>query len=174
MIQKPLNKNKNYLDKETFSKAVTEAAIEVQRCIRENLPPPKISEYLAKSFYDIALGVSRKKNFVFYEFIDDMISDAIYDCMRALRSFDPNAVTRSGKVNAFGYFTQVVWFAFLRRIKLEKKYLNRKQTYVFDSESSLLDLISDAHTLDPIIFSMLQRQADIHTLEADEDYDFNE
>jgi len=50
-----------------------------------------------------------------------MVGDAIVDCVAAVKNFDPEAKTRSGKPNAFGYFTQIAWFAFLRRINTEKK-----------------------------------------------------
>ena len=131
---KTRKKKSNYLDKQTFNAAVIEVSNAIQEAIKNHQEPPQISNYLAKSLMDIVQGVARLKNFNLYEFKDDMIGDAYLDCLRAFKSFNPNASTRSGQINAYGYFTQVTYFAFIRRIKHEKKFLHRKMSNIESTE----------------------------------------
>jgi DNA-directed RNA polymerase specialized sigma subunit len=77
---------------------------------------PRIPEYLGECILKIATRLSHKYNFINYSYRDDMILDGIENCMQCMNSFDP---TKSS--NPFSYFTQVIYFAFLRRIAKEKK-----------------------------------------------------
>ena len=78
---------------------------------------PRIPEYLGECILKIATNLSRKYNFVNYSYKDDMILDGIENCMQCINSFDP-----AKSSNPFSYFTQVIYFAFLRRITKEKKH----------------------------------------------------
>ena len=77
---------------------------------------PRIPEYIGECILKIATRLSHKYNFINYSYRDDMILDGIENCMQCIDSFDP---TKSS--NPFSYFTQVIYFAFLRRIAKEKK-----------------------------------------------------
>lgn len=77
---------------------------------------PRIPEYLGECVLKIATRLSHKYNFVNYSYRDDMILDGIENCIQCMHSFDPNKSS-----NPFSYFTQVIYFAFLRRIAKEKK-----------------------------------------------------
>ena len=59
--------------------------------------------------------------------------DAVENCLKALGNYDVDAATRGGKPNAFGYFTQISWYAFLRRIQKEKKQQDLKLRYIAES-----------------------------------------
>jgi hypothetical protein len=59
-----------------------------------------------------------------------MIADAVENCVKAIHNYDLTAKTRSGQPNAFGYFTQIIWWAFLRRIAKEKKHQEIKESYI--------------------------------------------
>ena len=82
---------------------------------------PPITNYLGECFLKIATHLSYKPNFVNYMFIDDMISDGIENCVQYIHNFDPEK-----SKNPFAYFTQIIHYAFLRRIQKEKKQLEIK------------------------------------------------
>ena len=82
---------------------------------------PAIPNYLGESFLKIATHLSYKPNFVNYMFREDMISDGIENCVQYIHNFDPDK-----SKNPFAYFTQVIHYAFLRRIQKEKKQLDIK------------------------------------------------
>jgi len=92
----------------------------VDNAKENNLPKPKIPNYIGECFLKIATHLSYKPNFVNYMFKDDMICDGIENCVQYIHNFD---VT---KKNPFAYFTQVIYYAFLRRIAKEKKQLEIK------------------------------------------------
>ena len=82
---------------------------------------PTIPNYLGECFLKIANHLSYKPNFVNYMFREDMISDGIENCVQYIHNFDPEK-----SKNPFAYFTQVIHYAFLRRIQKEKKQLDIK------------------------------------------------
>ena len=82
---------------------------------------PRIPNYLGECFLKIATHLSYKPNFVNYMFRDEMISDGIENCIQYIHNFNPEKSS-----NPFAYFTQVIYFAFLRRIAKEKKQLEIK------------------------------------------------
>jgi len=79
---------------------------------------PIISEYLGSVFLKIAQRLSFRPNFINYAFKDDMISDGIENCLHYIHNFDPEKSS-----NPFAYFTQIIYYAFIRRIQKEKKQL---------------------------------------------------
>lgn len=93
---------------------------------------PRIPEYLGECVLKIATRLSQKSNFINYSYRDDMILDGIENCIQCMNSFDPDKSS-----NPFSYFTQVIYFAFLRRIAKEKKqsYIKGKlvQEMAFDT-----------------------------------------
>ena len=82
---------------------------------------PRIPDYIGKCVMDISTRLSYKPNFINYPFREEMIADGIENAIRALNNFDPNKSS-----NPFAYFTQISWYAFLRRIQKEKRYLYTK------------------------------------------------
>jgi len=82
---------------------------------------PPISNYLGECFLKIATHLSYKPNFVNYMFREDMISDGIENCVQYIHNFNPER-----SQNPFAYFTQIIHYAFLRRIQKEKKQLDIK------------------------------------------------
>ena len=79
---------------------------------------PIISEYLGSVFLKIAQRLSFRPNFINYAFKDDMISDGIENCLHYIHNFNPDKSS-----NPFAYFTQIIYYAFIRRIQKEKKQL---------------------------------------------------
>ena len=92
---------------------------------RRDLPKPRISNYLGECFLKIATHLSYKPNFVNYMFREDMISDGVENCVQYIHNFDPNKSR-----NPFAYFTQIIHYAFLRRIQREKRQLDIKNKIV--------------------------------------------
>lgn len=86
---------------------------------------PKISNYLGECFLKIATHLSYRPNFINYMYKDDMICDGIENCVQYIDNFDPNK-----SKNPFAYFTQIVYFAFLRRIHKEKRQLDIKEKMI--------------------------------------------
>ena len=87
----------------------------------KGLEPPLISNYLGDCFLKIATHLSYKPNFVNYMFREDMIGDGIENCVQYIHNFNPEKST-----NPFAYFTQIIYYAFMRRIQKEKKQLEIK------------------------------------------------
>ena len=87
----------------------------------KGLEPPLISNYLGDCFLKIATHLPYKPNFVNYMFREDMIGDGIENCVQYIHNFNPEKST-----NPFAYFTQIIYYAFLRRIQKEKKQLEIK------------------------------------------------
>jgi len=85
---------------------------------------PPIPNYLGDCFLRIANHLAYKPNFVNYMFKDDMICDGIENCVQYIHNFDTN------RTNPFAYFTQIVYYAFLRRIAKEKKQLEIKSKII--------------------------------------------
>jgi DNA-directed RNA polymerase specialized sigma subunit len=93
---------------------------------KENgMAKPQISNYLGDCFLKIATHLSYKPNFVNYMFREDMISDGVENCIQYIHNFDPNKSS-----NPFAYFTQIIHYAFLRRIQKEKKQLEIKSKII--------------------------------------------
>ena len=81
-----------------------------------NKPVPPVSNYLGECFLKIANHLSYRPNFINYTYRDDMISDGIENCLQYIHNFDPEK-----SKNPFAYFTQIIYYAFIRRIQKEKK-----------------------------------------------------
>jgi len=84
----------------------------------DNKPKPPIPNYIGECFLKIAEGYSHRPNFINYTYREEMVSDGIENCLMYFENFDPNKSS-----NPFAYFTQIIHYAFLRRIDKEKKQL---------------------------------------------------
>lgn len=123
IVTKPPNK-KHYINNEDFCFALMEYKRKVAEAKKEQKPKPIIPNYIGECFLKIADGLSHKYNFANYPFREEMVSDAVENCMMYFENFDPEI-----SKNAFSYFTQISYYAFLRRIKKEKKHLYTKFKY---------------------------------------------
>lgn len=120
VMSKQKKRSEHYVSNKQFHEALIEYKKMVDEAKHNNLPKPKIPNYIGECFLKIATHLSYKPNFVNYMFKDDMICDGIENCIQYIHNFD---VT---KKNPFAYFTQVIYYAFLRRIAKEKKQLEIK------------------------------------------------
>jgi len=119
MIKK--KRSEHYVNNKDFLAAMIEYKKLVQKCQENGESPPQIPRYIGECFLKIANHLSFKPNFVNYMFKEDMICDGIENCVRYINNFDPEK-----SQNPFAYFTQIIHYAFLRRIQQEKKQLEIK------------------------------------------------
>lgn len=106
----------HYIDNKKFYSEMVEWKKQVKeaREVEDTIPP--VTEYIGRCFLEIAENLSKKPNFMNYPFKDEMIGDGIENCLMYCENFDPDKSN-----NPFSYFTQIIYYAFLRRIQKEKK-----------------------------------------------------
>ena len=121
----PRKKSEHYVNNKQLLEALIVYRAEVAHAKENDLPKPRITNYLGECFLKIATHLSYKPNFVNYMFRDDMISDGIENCVQYIHNFDPEKSR-----NPFAYFTQIIHYAFLRRIQKEKKQLDIKNKII--------------------------------------------
>ena len=117
----PRKKSEHYVNNKELLQALIVYREKVADAKEKDLPKPRITNYLGECFLKIATHLQYKPNFVNYMFRDDMISDGIENCVQYIHNFDPEKSR-----NPFAYFTQIIHYAFLRRIQKEKKQLDIK------------------------------------------------
>ena len=126
-------KSIHYVNNAQFSQAVVDYVGHLDQCKKEEISLPKVPDYIAQCFLRIAEGLSHKAKFIRYTYREEMVMDAVENCLKAISNYNLEAATRTGKPNAFAYFTQITWFAFLRRITKEKKQQEIKIKYLTKS-----------------------------------------
>ena len=125
-------KQKHYINNADFLQALIDYKKAQKVAKKDNAPPPPIPNYIGECFMKIAEGLSHKPNFINYTYRDEMMSDGIENCLMYFDNFDP-----SKSKNPFAYFTQIIYYAFLRRIQKEKKQLYVK--YKATEQMGILD-----------------------------------
>ena len=120
----------HYVNNAQFSTSVVDYVQTVRKAKKANKKIPIVPDYIAECFLKIAEGLSHKSNFVRYTYREEMVMDAVENCLKAIENYNIEAATRTGKPNAFSYFTQISWYAFLRRIEREKKQQDIKLRYI--------------------------------------------
>ena len=122
--------NVHYVNNADFSNAVVEYVQSANEAKADNKTVPIIPNYIAECFLRISEGLSHKSNFIRYTYREEMVMDAVENCLKAIHNYDLSTATRTGRPNAFAYFTQIAWYAFLRRIAKEKKQQDIKLSYL--------------------------------------------
>jgi len=120
----------HYVNNAEFSQAVVDYVTKVNEAKEAGKQLPIVPDYVAQCFLSIAEGLSHKSNFIRYTYREEMVMDAVENCLKAVENYNLEAATRTGKPNAFAYFTQITWYAFLRRIAKEKKQQEIKLKYL--------------------------------------------
>ena len=118
-MQAPKRKrSEHYVNNKDFLDAIVEYKMKVAAAAEAGETKPRITNYLGECFLKIATHLSYKPNFVNYMFREDMICDGIENCVQYIHNFNP-----AKSSNPFAYFTQIIHYAFLRRIQKEKKQM---------------------------------------------------
>jgi hypothetical protein len=152
----------HYVNNADFLAAIVEMRQKYQHAKENNLPTPQVSNYIGECILKIATHLSYKPNFLNYSYRDEMISDGIENCLQYINNFDP-----AKSNNPFAYFTQIIYYAFLRRIAKEKKqsYIKGKliqdmpfemfelqdQDETGEFKNAYLDFMQNNHTFDDFI-----------------------
>lgn len=127
-------KSEHYIDNQHFFQEMQAWKILVEEADKSGANHPPVTHYIGECFMKIAENLSRKPNFINYPYRDEMISDGIENCLLYAYNFDP-----SKSKNPFSYFTQIIYYAFLRRIQKEKKqaYIKLKKIEMSDVDSQM-------------------------------------
>ena len=118
-------KKEHYVDKKKFLEEMKKYHKKVQSARKRNRKDPPITNYIGECFLKIANHLSYRPNFINYTYKEDMISDGIENCLQYVANFDPEKSN-----NPFAYFTQIIYYAFIRRIQKEKKQTTIKQKLI--------------------------------------------
>ena len=115
----------HYVDNKKFLEAMVNYKEKVHNAKENNKTKPDVTNYIGECFLKIANHLSYRPNFINYTYRDDMISDGIENCLQYMNNFNPEKST-----NPFAYFTQIIYYAFIRRIQKEKKQTLVKQKLI--------------------------------------------
>ena len=121
-------KKEHYVNNKEFLAAMTAYRNSVIKAKEEGKDKPRVPDYVGECFLKIANHLSYRPNFINYTFRDDMISDGIENCLQYLDNFNPETSN-----NPFAYFTQIIYYAFIRRIQKEKKQITIKQRMIAEA-----------------------------------------
>ena len=152
-------RSEHYVNNKEFLYAIVEYKAKVKEAEEKGEPKPRITNYLGECFLKIATHLSYKPNFVNYMFKDDMICDGIENCVQYINNFDPEKSS-----NPFAYFTQIIHYAFLRRIQKEKKQLEIKSKII--ERSGYSEVFSDDGM-------MAGSESDYNTIKDNINYRYN-
>ena len=130
----------HYVDNKKFLEAMIEHRDKCERAKEKDKKKPEVSNYIGECFLKIANHLSYRPNFINYTFRDDMISDGIENCLQYMDNFNPDK-----SKNPFAYFTQIIYYAFIRRIQKEKKQIQIKSKLIANAgvENMMDQLVGD-------------------------------
>ena len=118
-------KSVHYVDNKKFLEAMQEWKDKCKESEETSEERPRITNYVGECFLKIARGLSYRPNFINYTYKEDMISDGIENCLQYMHNFNPEKSN-----NPFAYFTQIIYYAFIRRIQREKKQTHVKHRII--------------------------------------------
>lgn len=125
----------HYVNNPDFLKAIKEYKQKVREAEEAGDPKPQVSNYIGECILKIANHLSYKPNFINYTYREEMISDGIENCLMYIDNFNPEKSS-----NPFAYFTQIIYYAFIRRIQREKKQTLIKGKIVMDMPFEMFEV----------------------------------
>ena len=123
----------HYVDNKKFLVAMTEWRLKYDKAEKAKRKQPAVTNYIGECFLKIANHLSYRPNFINYTYRDDMISDGIENCLQYMSNFNPEKSN-----NPFAYFTQIIYYAFIRRIQKEKKQQDVKAKLIANSGAEMM------------------------------------
>ena len=141
-----IKRSEHYVNNKEFLAALIRYQEDIEIARLQDKPKPVIPRYIGECFLKIANHLSFKPNFVNYMFKEDMISDGIENCFQYIHNFNPEKSR-----NPFAYFTQIIHYAFLRRIQREKRQLEIKNKII--EKSGYNEVFDDSNKIDGDNFS---------------------
>jgi|TARA_X000000950_G_scaffold125577_1_gene157264 DNA-directed RNA polymerase specialized sigma subunit len=144
----------HYVDNKKFLEAMIEYRDRCEKAKNRNRKKPDVTNYIGECFLKIANHLSYRPNFINYTFRDDMISDGIENCLQYMDNFNPDK-----SKNPFAYFTQIIYYAFIRRIQKEKKQIQIKSKLIANTgvENMMDQLQGDDQQYQSQLLDFLQR-----------------
>ena len=127
-------KKVHYVDNKKFLAAIVERKEQIKEAEGVGDPKPQITNYLGECILKISNHLSYRPNFINYTYKEEMISDGIENSLQYIDNFDPEK-----SKNPFAYFTQIIYYAFIRRIAKEKKQQKIKERILL--RSNIQDMI---------------------------------
>ena len=121
-------KSEHYVDNKQFLQAMIEYKKSCVLAESKNELKPPVTNYIGECFLKIANHLSYRPNFINYTYKEEMISDGIENCLQYVSNFNPDKSN-----NPFAYFTQIIYYAFIRRIQKEKKQQTIKRKLILKS-----------------------------------------
>ena len=129
-------KKQHYVDNKLFFAEMQKWKEEITEQEQMDDMPPMVTEYMGECFYKIATHLSYRPNFINYTYREEMIGDGIENCIRYAKNFNPDK-----SKNPFAYFTQIIYYAFIRRITKEKKQTAIKQKIIDNTSTKTYDIM---------------------------------
>ena len=123
----------HYVDNKKFLQAMVDWRLKVQKAEDKKRKKPVVTNYIGECFLKIANHLSYRPNFINYTYRDDMISDGIENCLQYMSNFNSEKSS-----NPFAYFTQIIYYAFIRRIQKEKKQQDVKAKLISNTGVELM------------------------------------
>ena len=151
-MAKDKKKNEHYIDNAKFLEAMKEWKQSCEEAEEAGEERPQVTNYIGECFLKIANGLSYRPNFINYTYRSEMVSDGIENCLQYIHNFNP-----SKSNNPFAYFTQIIYYAFIRRIQKEKKQTHIKNKIIENRQYETFtvnegdDTIYDVQGFDPDI-----------------------
>jgi len=145
----------HYVDNKKFLAALIDYKTSIDAAKEKNEQIPQVPRYIGECFIKIATHLSYKSNFINYTFKDDMVSDGIENCLTAATKFDP-----AKSSNPFAYYTQIIYFAFIRRIQKEKKHQATKYKIIENLDLDSIIQNSDDSESSRQLVDYLKKQLD--------------
>ena len=144
----------HYVDNKKFLEAMIEHRDKCEKAEKRGRKKPEVTNYIGECFLKIANHLSYRPNFINYTFRDDMISDGIENCLQYMNNFNPDK-----SKNPFAYFTQIIYYAFIRRIQKEKKQMQIKSKLIANAgvENMMDQLQGDDAQYQSQLLDFLQR-----------------
>ena len=131
-----MDKKQHYVDNKLFFAEMQKWKEEIAEQEEVDDLPPMVTEYMGECFYKIATHLSYRPNFINYTYREEMIGDGIENCIRYAKNFNPDK-----SKNPFAYFTQIIYYAFIRRITKEKKQTSIKQKIIDNTSTKTYDIM---------------------------------
>lgn len=148
-------KPNHYVDNQKFLEDIIDYKKRCADAVSQGREKPRVTEYCGKCIWLITENLARKPRFMNYSFIDEMKSDAIENCLMYFDNFDSDKYS-----NPFAYFTQIIYYAFHRRISKEEKnryimYKKFQESVLDTSDASLMVDGDDNHLISPTMYDNL-------------------
>ena len=146
----------HYVDNKKFLQAMIEYRDKCNKAEEKGRKKPHVTNYIGECFLKIANHLSYRPNFINYTYRDDMISDGIENCLQYMSNFNPDKSN-----NPFAYFTQIIYYAFIRRIQKEKKQMLVKSKLIANAgiENMMHSIAGDDTQYQSAMLEFLQRNS---------------